>query len=534
MLDLLLRNGRIIDGTGAPWVRGDVGVASGRIVAMAPHLSQRSHRMIDATGCLVTPGFIDTHSHGDFGILAFPAAENLLQQGVTTAIVGQCGVSLAPLTDEAEPLILSQFPFLPREVRRGGRLPWRSFGDYLDHVERSKPAINLAALVGHGALRALVTGHEARAPRPEELRKMKELLGVCLEEGAVGMSTGLIYPPGAYSTTDELIALAMTLEEHHRLYATHLRSETAGLLGAFEEALTIAKRSGVSLHVSHHKAAGRRNWGSVRETLARMETARAAGIDITCDVYPYTAGSTTLTALLPPWAAEGGTDKIRASLSDPSCRVRITQALEEETCDWENLFRAVGPDRIVLATCPGHSDLVGQSLEQTADRLGRPVHETLFDLIAESPEGTLVVLFEMSEDDVAHVICHRLSMICSDGDIRPASGERLHPRTFGSFARALAETNCGRYSIALEEMIRKMTSFPAQRMGLRDRGILREGLAADILVFHEDEISEGCDFETPNQYARGMRYVVVNGAPVLEAGSLTEARPGTVFRAGRE
>jgi len=530
MLDVLLRNGRVIDGTGAPWFRADIGVASGCIVAIGPQLSQPARRVIDVDEAFVTPGFVDPHSHGDYGVTVFPAAENLLRQGVTTAIVGQCGVSLAPLSEKAESLILSQFPFLPEKLRRAGGLPWRSFGEYLAYVARIRPTINLGALVGHGALRALAMGHEDRVPQPDELRQMQQLLETCLEEGALGMSTGLIYPPGAYSTTDELISLATILRKHRRLYATHLRSETDQLLRAFEEALAIGRASAVSLHISHHKVAGSRNWGLVRQTLSRMETARDEGIDVTCDAYPYTAGSTSLAALLPPWAAEGGPEGIRVSLSKRTRRIQVAEALDESNCDWENLFGSVGPDRITLVTCPGHPDLVGKSLTEAAGVLDRPIHDALFDLICEFPTGTLVVLFEMSEDDVKHAICHRLSMICSDGDIAPALGGRLHPRTFGSFARALVGTHTGEYPIATEEMIRKMTSFPAQRMGLLDRGVLREGLAADILVFREEEIEERCSYDTPNQYARGMDFVMINGVPVIEQGKLTGARPGTVLR----
>jgi len=534
MLDLLLRNGRVIDGTGAPWFRADIGIASGCIVAIESQLSRPAHRVIDIDGSLVTPGFVDPHSHGDYGITVFPTAENLLRQGVTTAIVGQCGVSLAPLSEKAESLILSQFPFLPKEVHRAGGLPWRSFGEYLDHVARIQPAINVGALVGHGALRALTMGHEDRVPQPDELRQMQKILSTCLEEGALGMSTGLIYPPGAFAKTDELTSLAATLRRHRRLYATHLRSETDKLLRGFEEALAIARASAVSLHISHHKVAGSRNWGLVTQTLSRMEVARNEGIDVTCDAYPYTAGSTSLAALLPPWAAEGGPERIRVALSDPSQRTQIAAALDESNCDWENLFESVGPDRIVLATCPGHPDLVGKSLTEAADVLAHSTHDALFDLICESPEGTLVVLFEMSEDDVKHVICHRLSMICSDGDISPALGGRLHPRTFGSFTRALVGAHTGEYPIAIEEIVRKMTSFPARRMGLLDRGILREGLAADIVVFREEEIAECCSYDTPNQYAHGMDFVIVNGVPVIDRRETTGARPGTVFRSVRD
>ncbi len=531
MLDLLIRNGRIIDGTGAPWFRGDVGVVSGRIAALSPHLTCPSRRTLEAKRCLVTPGFIDTHSHGDYGIISFPTAENLVRQGITTSVLGNCGVSLAPFSDAAADLILSQFPFLREEERQRKMLPWQSFGEYLDHVEAANPAVNIAAFVGHGALRALVMGHEARVACPEEARQMQGLLRICLEQGAFGMSTGLIYPPGVYSTTDELIALADTLADHRRLYATHVRSETDMLIDALNEALEIAKRSGVSVHISHHKAAGQRNWGTVAQSLACMEAARSAGIDVTCDVYPYTAGSTTLSALLPPWAGEGGAEGIRSSLSDPSLRSRIAQALDASHSDWENLFNAVGPEGIVLSSCPNHPTFEGQSLTELSTHLGKNVYDTMFDLIAESPEGTLVVLFEMSEEDVTRVVCHRLSTICCDGNICPASEGRLHPRTFGSFIRALVGTRSGYYPIAMEEMIRKMTSFPAQRMGLLDRGILREGLAADILVFSEEEISEGCDFDTPNRYAGGMSHVLINGTPVIEEGKMTGARPGMVFRA---
>jgi len=372
---------------------------------------------------------------------------------------------------------------------------------------------------------------DARPADDAEVEEMTRLMDVCFDDGSVGMSTGLIYPPGSDATTSELVTLCRTIARREKLYATHVRSEADRLLEAIDEALFLAKETGVRVHISHLKAAGISNWGKVTEALAAMEQARSRGCDVTCDGYPYSAGSTTLAALLPPWATSGGAHSLRARLAEQGARAQIAEDLLREQTAWDNLYSCVGPKSISIAMCPTRPELEGQSLDDVSRRLLMPPIEALLDLLMEDPEGVLVVLHEMAEDDVKKVVCHPLCAICSDGDIRtPSRDERLHPRTYGAFTRALVGVRDGDYPISLEEMIRKMTSLPASRIRMRNRGAIQQGMSADLAIFSLEELHERCSYDSPNQCASGMRFVVVNGQMVLDDEELTEARPGRVIR----
>lgn len=530
--DVVLRGGRVIDGTGAPWVRADVGISDGRVALLGTHTSTRAaQRTIDVGDRFVAPGFVDLHSHGDYGIIRFPEAHNLLRQGITTALLGNCGISLAPVDGESVESVIEQFPFLPPTDRTREHIPWRSFGEYFAHIERKGMGVNVASLVGHGALRALVVGSTSHPASRSRRNAMKRCLDACLDEGACGMSTGLIYPPGVYATREELIALTRTLASRRALYATHVRSETAQLAEAVDEALALAEETRVSLHLSHHKAAGWRNWGKVEQALLSIEHARRRGVDVTCDAYPYTAGSTGLTSLLPPWVLEGGRSAIQERLRNADVCAELAHVLLSSGDGWENLFYEVGEESIFVATCPLHPAFQGRSLEEIARACDVETITLVLRMIAEDPAGTLIVLEEMSPEDVCRVVCHPLVAICSDADIHAPSLENpLHPRTYGAFAKAIAGVASGGFPISIEEMVRKMTSLPAQRMQAFDRGLVREGMFADLVVFAPEEVCDRSTSLLDNRYAEGMEFVLVNGELVVERGEATDARPGVVLR----
>ena len=497
--DLLIRGGRLVDGTGNPWVRGDVAVRGDRIARIGHLPDATADRVIDAAGLVVAPGFVDPHTHAVRGIYDVPTADNYLLQGVTTLTEGNDGAS-----------------------------PW-PVGEHLARIDATRISPNWAVFAGQGTIRRRVMGSEDREPTPEELERMRTLVARAMEEGALGLSTGLFYVPGSFSETDEVIALAEVAGRHGGIYISHMRDEALRLLDSVRETIRIGEEAAVPVQMTHHKAISRDMWGRSADSLALVDAARARGVDITIDQYPYTASQTSITAVVPQWAQAGGTGELIARLRDPETRRRIR---EEIVYRIEHDRGGGDPANIVIGLCPWDRSLEGQSL---ADILaGRGVEPSVAhaaELVMEIIErgGARAIYHAMDEGDVERIMRHPATAIGSDGGISVFGESVPHPREYGTFARVLGRYVRERGVLTLEEAVRKMSGATAQRIGLRDRGLLREGFFADIAVFDPERIVDRATFEQPHQYAEGVEYVLVNGVVVVDGGDHTGARPGRVL-----
>ncbi|MEU6162397.1 D-aminoacylase [Streptomyces sp. NPDC047130] len=518
-VDLLITGGTVVDGTGAAPRRADVAVRDGRIVGVgALDPAARATTVIDATGLTVTPGFIDLHSHADFTLLAAPDAEACLRQGVTTVVTGNCGLSPFPHTPGPAPGATADSL---------GAGQWHDAAAFAAAVHEARPALNVALLVGHGALRTAVMGTARAQAGPAQLDAMRALLADAAEQGAFGLSTGLIYAPGSFADRDEIVALAAEAARHDLLYATHMRDEGDHLVEALTEALDTARAAGVRLQVSHLKAMGPANHGKVRQALALIEAAASDGLDVACDVYPYTASSTRLTSRLPGWAMDGGPTALLRHLADPATRARVLTDLRPA------VDRTFLPEGVILAQLtPGaYSHRIGDSIADIArDERVEPAEAVLKVLAAHHGEA-MIVNHAMAEDDVDTVLRHPSTAVASDGWVLRAPGDgHPHPRNFGTFARVLGHYTRDRGVLQLADAVRKMTSLPASRLPLPDRGTVVPGQVADLVVLDPARITDPSTYAEPWQYATGVRDVLVAGEPVLRDGEPTHARPGRVLR----
>ncbi|SDY93916.1 dihydroorotase [Micromonospora pattaloongensis] len=524
-LDLLVTGGDVLDGTGEPPRPADVGVRDGRLVLLPPRSGVPATEVIDAAGLTVAPGFIDVHTHSDLLAGDDPGREALrlapLRQGVTTEICGNCGISPFPVPPERDGPVreLIAATFGPPAAA------YPSFAEFAA-AQGSGRRNHLAALVGHGTLRAAVVGFAQRPATPDELARMCALLDAALTAGAAGLSTGLIYSPGVNASTDEVIALARVAAAHGKPYVTHLRDEMSRVESALEEAIEIATAAGAALQVSHHKTAGRRAWGATVRTLARLEAVRAAGLDVACDVYPYTAGSTALHAMLPPWVIADGVPAMLAAVADPAVRDRIRADITAGVPGWENTVGNGGWDLIRVASAPNSPPIQGQTIADLAAAAGTdPVDYACALLVAERGDVT-ILSHSMHEDDVRRVLASPLTMLCSDGVPKPG---RPHPRWAGSFSRVLGHYVRDVGLLSLAEAVHKMTGMPARRFGLRDRGLLADGYAADLVVFDPQRVADGATYDEPLAPPLGVRCVIVAGETVVTGDRVTAARPGRVL-----
>jgi N-acyl-D-amino-acid deacylase len=520
MFDLIIKGGRIIDGASNPWYLGDVAVIKGRIIAVG-RAEGEARETIDASGLVVSPGFIDAHSHGDLVLISEPEARIKIMQGITTEVVGQDGLGEAPLTDETVDMWRRYLSGLNGNPDIGWE--WRSLGEYLARLESARPSVNVATLVGHGNIRLAAMGMEDRRPTPGELDEMKKLLDRSLSEGGIGLSTGLIYPPCVYANASELTELCKVVAAHRGVFVVHIRNEGDKLLDSINEVVNVGRGSGASVHISHFKSNGRANWGRAPQAVARVEEARGSGVDVTFDQYPYTAGSTFLGSLLPPWAHEGGLDKLLTRLRDSQMRAKLASYLNHEgdegsPNEWDRIL-------ITNVRTSRNKRFEGRYVSQIAEELGKGPAETVLDLVLEEDNSVTMATFTMDEEDVKTIMRSPLGMVCTDGIVLG----KPHPRAYGSFPRV-----AGRYVregvLRLEEAIRKMTSYTAQTHGLTDRGILRPGLAADITIFDPDKIEDTATFENPIQHPRGIEYVIVNGVVTVDRGKHNGGRAGRVLR----
>jgi N-acyl-D-amino-acid deacylase len=528
--DLVIEHGHVVDGTGSPWVTADVGIRGGRIAAVGPLAHAPARRRIEARGLVVAPGFIDMLGQSELTLLVNPHVPSKLFQGITTEITGE-GESAAPLNDAvraARRLTYENYHITP---------DWTTLGQYFARLERQGIAINFASYVGATQLRELVVGLDDRPATAEELLRMRSLVREAMRDGAVGVSSALEYAPAPYASTEELIALASEASRYGGIYATHMRSEQGEIMLALEETIRIAREAAIPVEIWHLKVAGRSNWGRMPEVVAKIESARAAGVDLAADTYAYTAWGNDLSAMVPPWAHAGGVAKLIERLKDPATRARIRHEMETQADGWDNEWLAVeGPQSILVASV-GHAalrPLQGHTLADIATQRHLEPIEALFEILIEDEAATEVAVFGMAEPDVLLALRQPWVSVCNDTAGTAPDGllgeEHPHPRAYGAFPRILRKYVRESHDLTLEEAIRKFSALPASRMHLDDRGVLKAGLAADVVVFDAEAITDRATFAQPNQLAVGMRYVLVNGVPVVENGVATSALPGRVLR----
>ena len=526
MADIVIRNGRVIDGMGNPWFHADVAIEGDRIQYVGQSAEMTARTVIDAKDMCVCPGFVDMHGHPDLTILYKEVQDYKLRQGITTEVSGNCGFTAAPLNPDTEDMLKAYLTFITPPSGVSWR--WRTFGDYLDVVRGSGPATTLAPLIGHGNVRIAVMGFEQRAPTSDELERMKALVQEAMEAGAFGLSTGLVYVPGAYADTQEIVELAKVASRYGGIYATHMRNEGDRLLESIEESIEIGRKGGLPVQISHHKASERANHGKVKESLALLERARDEGLDITADQYPYHAGSTTLQSVLPPWAQEGGVDRVLVRLQEADTREGIRGELLNEAGE---MRMGAGLDGVLVSSLSSEANqrFIGLSIVEIAELRNQDPVDTVFDLLVEERCGVGMVAFMMSEEDVRTVMVHPTTAIGTDGLY---STGNPHPRVYGTYPRIL-----GRYVredklLSLEEAVRKMTSFPAQKLGLRNKGVLRPGADADVVVFDPRTVIDRATFQQARRYPEGIEYVLVNGQVCVEKGQFTGRTAGRVLTRG--
>ncbi len=522
--DILFEGGRVVDGSGNTWFRADVGVVGDRIEAVDDLRGAKAERRVDAGGHIVAPGFMDIHSHSDIPLLIDPKVESKVYQGITVEVIGNCGSSAAPMNRAVKAY---------REKYGRGGVPedfefdWSTMRDYMDRVDGQGCSFNVATWVGHGTVRQNVMAYDDREPTDTELRKMKRLVDDAMRDGAYGMSTGLIYPPSVYAKTPEIIELAKVSAKRGGLYASHIRGEEhESLLRAVREAIEIGEKAELPVQITHFKASGKKAWGMVRQSLALVEDARARGVDVTFDQYPYIASSTGLAAILPHWAHEGGPEKMMERLRDPETRARMAREQRIER-DW---------DGVLIVFAKNNPQYNGWTIAQLAKEQGKKPHDAACDLLL--AENTVVqsVMFGMDEEDVKTVMRSPIGMVGSDGSAISPKGilgvGKPHPRYYGTFPRVLGHYARDERVITVEEAVRKMTSAPAQRLGLRDRGLLREGFKADVVVFDPAKVRDEATFTDPHRFPTGIPYVVCNGVFTVDGGKHTGALPGRMLRRG--
>ena len=528
--DVVIRNAHILDGTGSPWYAGDVAIRAGRIAAIGRLGNVSAKSTIDAQGRVVTPGFIDMLGQSELTILVDPRLPSKIYQGITTEITGE-GSSVAPLSDaliQADHVTYDHFHIAP---------DWRTLQDYFARLEKQGMGFNLATYVGATQVRRIVIGDADRDPTAEELVRMKALVGQAMREGAMGVSTSLQYPPAPYAKTDELIALASEASRYGGIYATHMRSEGDAIMDALAETARIAREAKIPAEIWHLKAAGKSNWGRMPEIVSFIEKARASGLDITANTYAYTAWNNSLSAFVPPWAHDGGTSKLIERLRDPKLRERIKKDMDTPATDWDNEWHEISGAESILVSDVQNEKLLpvqGKTLAEIAKLWNEDPKDAIFDLLIQDNAYTYVSVFGMQQSDVSLALKQPWVSIDNDSEGTALEGilgqAHPHPRAYGTFPRILRKYVRDEKLLTLPDAIRKFSSLPAQRMGLTDRGVLKLGMWADIVIFDPETVHDLATFENPNQLSVGMDYVFVNGVTVIEEGKMTNALPGKVLR----
>jgi N-acyl-D-amino-acid deacylase len=530
--DLLITGGRVVDGSGAPWFSADVGVRGGKIAAVGVLAGRPAKRTIDATGMLVTPGFIDLLGQSEYNVLVDKRAASKITQGITTEVTGE-GASIAPVNDA----MLAE----AKEVyaRYGYTPEFRTIGGFFDTLAKRGTAINLGTFVGAGTLRDFVIGKADRRATPEELKRMCDLVDQAMRDGALGVSSSLQYVPDMYNSTDELIAMAKVAARYGGAYFTHQRSEANAIDSSLDEVFRIAKEAPIRSQIWHLKTAYKPNWGKMPAVLDRIAAARAEGIDVAANQYPWTAGSNGLDACLPPWIREGGRDALLKRLADPKLREKAKKEMLEETSQWSNQYLgAGGPDRVLIASVlnPKLKAYEGKTVAQMAAEEKKDARDALIDLVIADRANTACIIFMMDEKDVRAGLASPLVAFCTDSPAGATDGifseEKSHPRGWASTARILGYYVRDEKVVRLEEAVRKMTSFPAEAAGLQGRGLVKEGFAADLVVVDMAKVKDLATYEEPRRYSSGFPYVAVNGVLVVDGGKITGAAPGQALRGG--
>ncbi len=528
--DVVITNGHIIDGTGSPWYSGDIGIRDGKI-AFIGNLSEASrHRTIDARGMVVAPGFIDMLGQSEVTILVDPRLPSKIYQGITTEITGE-GESIAPLNDAI--LHADQEQFEHYRIHPD----WRTFREYFSLLEKQRMGINLASYVGATRVRRMVLGDNDVQPTPAQLEQMKELVRQAMRDGAVGVSTSLEYAPAPYAKTEELIALAAEASKFGGIYATHMRNEGTGILPAIDEAVRIGREAHIPVEIWHFKVGGKPSWGHMPQAIAKVNAARAEGLDVSADTYAYTAWFNDFSAFIPAWAHDGGNTKLIERLKDSATRDRIRKDMLTPSDQWDNEWQEIpGPEAVLVGVVhnPKLLPLQGKTLAEIAKLWNKDPMNTLFDLLIQDHALTSVAVFGMSEPDVSLALQQPWVSVDNDSSGTSPDGilgqEHPHPRAYGTFPRILRKYVREEHTLTLEDAIRKFSALPAQRMRLVDRGVLKAGMCADIVIFDPATIHDAATFDKPNQLSQGMEYVLVNGVLVIDQAKMTGTLPGKVLR----
>jgi dihydroorotase/N-acyl-D-amino-acid deacylase len=528
--DVLIRNGRIVDGSGRAGYVADVAIKGDRIASIGDLSKATASRTIDARGLVVAPGFIDMLGQSETYLLIDPRAMSKVMMGVTTEITGE-GESIAPINERQ---IKEQADFLRRFNLT---IDWRMLDEYFKRLEKQGSGVNLATFVGATQVREYVIGYDDRPPTAAELEQMKKLVADAMREGALGVSTSLQYVPARFAKTEELIELSKVAHQYGGIYATHQRSEANAIDVSLDEVFEIARKAQIPVEIWHLKTAYKKNWGRMPKVLARIKQARDQGLDVTADIYPYIAGSTSLSACLPPWALEGGVEKMVSRLRDPATRQRLKKEISEDHVDWENIYLGSGgPEGVLISAVVNREldSLQGKRVSEIAAQQKKDPLDALFDLLIADNGQTSAIYFMMSEADMRAAMQAPFVSFCTDSGARatdgPLAGSKSHPRGWGSYPRILGRYVRDEKLLSLETAINKMTGAPAARVGLRDRGLVREGMFADITVFDPGKVIDRATFESPNQYPTGIEYVLVNGQISVDKGQHTTALAGRVLR----
>jgi len=528
--DLLIKNGRIVDGSGRAAYVADLAIKGDRIVSIGKLSQATATRTIDAQGLVVAPGFIDMLGQSETYLLIDPRAMSKVMMGVTTEITGE-GESIAPINERQ---IKEQEDFLKRFSLT---IDWRTLDEYFKRLEKQGSGVNLGTFVGATQVREYVIGYDDRAPTAGELDHMKQLVAEAMRDGALGLSTSLQYVPARFAKTDELIELAKVAHQYGGIYATHQRSEANTIDASLDEVFEIAQKARIPVEIWHLKTAYKKNWGRMSHVLARIKQARDRGLDVTADIYPYIAGSTALSACLPPWAQEGGVDKMLARLRDPQTRARLKKEISEDQTEWENIYLGSGgPSGVLIGSVVNREldALQGKRISEIAAEQKKDPLDTVFDLILADHGQTGAIDFMMSEADMRAAMQSPFVSFCTDSGSRatdgPLAGSKSHPRGWGSYPRILGQYVRDEKLLSLEAAIHKMTGAPAARVGLRDRGLVKEGMFADITIFDPARVIDKATFESPNQYPIGVEYVLVNGKISVDKGHRTSALAGRALR----
>ena len=528
--DIVIANGHVVDGTGSPWYAADVGIREGRIAAIGRLADAPTKRRIDAAGRIVAPGFIDMLGQSELTILVDPRLPSKVYQGITTEITGE-GDSPAPLEGFYRRERQPTFDHL------GITPDWTDFAGYFARLERQGIGINLASYVGATTVRAIVIGGDNRPPSDAELARMRSLVREAMRQGAVGVSTSLEYAPAPYASTEELIALASEAAPFGGIYATHMRSEGDGIVAALDETFRIGREARIPVEIWHLKVAGRQNWGKMPDVVARINAARAAGVDVAADTYAYPAWFNEMSAFVPPWAHVGGKAALVARLKDPAQRARIREDMRTPSTAWDNEWSEIdGPEAVLIGVVknPALHVLQGKTIKEIAAARGTDPMDTLLDILVEDNGETECAVFGMNEADIRLALQQPWTSVNNDSSGTSTEGvlgaEHPHPRAYGTFPRILRKYVREEHALTLEDAIRKFSALPAARMRLADRGVLKRGMWADVVVFDPDTVADRSTFEAPNQLATGMQWVLVNGVPVVDDGRLSGARPGKVLR----